>query len=81
MANVVVQAAADTPNVIKVTQPGVASSQVVKSTESRGTITVNAAIDVDSSSAPDHSILIWNSSISRYELKEWESMTLDAGTM
>ena len=81
MANVVVQAASDTPNVIKVTQPGVASSQVVKSTESRGTITVNAAIDVDSSSATDHSILIWNSSISRYELKEWESMPLDAGTM
>ena len=39
MANVVVQAAAGTPNVVKVTQPGIAASQVVRSTEVRGTIT------------------------------------------
>ena len=44
MANVVVQAAAAAPNVIKVVQPGIAASNVVQSVETRGTITVNAAV-------------------------------------
>ena len=51
MANVVVQAAAATPNVVKVVQAGIAASNIVQITETRGTITVNAATDVDSSSA------------------------------
>ena len=51
MANVVVQAAAATPNVVKVVQAGISASNVVQSTETRGTITVNAAVDVDSSTA------------------------------
>ena len=41
MANVVVQAAAATPNVVKVVQAGIAASNVVQSTETRGTITIN----------------------------------------
>ena len=81
MANVGVQAAAAAPNVIKVVQPGIAASNVVQSTETRGTITVNAAVDVDSSLAPDQSILMWNTSTSRYELKAFSDMGIDAGTM
>jgi len=81
MANVVVQAAAATPNVVKVIQAGIAASNVVQSTETRGTITVNAAVDVDSSIAPDQSILMWNTSTSRYELKAFADMGIDAGTI
>ena len=81
MANGFVQAAAGSPNVIKVTQAGIAASQVVRSTEIRGTITVNAAVDVDSSLAPNDSLLIWNSSTSRYELKAYTDLAFDAGTM
>ena len=81
MANVVVQAAAATPNVIKVTQPGIAASNVVQITETRGTITLNAATDVDSSSAPNNSLLVWNTSTSRYELQAFTDLAFDAGTM
>ena len=81
MANVVVQAAAATPNVVQVIQPGVAASNVVQSTETRGTITVNAAVDVDSSSAPNNSLLIWNANTSRYELQSFTDLPIDAGTM
>ena len=81
MANLVVSAAAGSPNVIKITQAVTAASQVVRSTEIRGTITVNAAVDVDSSSAPNDSLLIWNSSTSRYELKAFTDLAFDAGTM
>ena len=81
MANVVVQAAASAPNVIKVIQPGIAASNVVQSTETRGTITVNAAVDVDSTLAPNDSLLIWNSSTSRYELRAFTDLPIDAGTM
>ena len=81
MANVVVQAAAATPNVVKVVQAGIAASNVVQSVETRGTITVNAAVDVDSSSAPNDSLLIWNSSTSRYELKAFTDLAFDAGLM
>ncbi len=81
MANVVVQAAAGTPNVVKVTQPGIAASNIVQSTETRGTITLNAATDVDSSSAPNNSLLVWNSGVSRYELKAFTDLAFDAGTM
>jgi hypothetical protein len=81
MANVVVQAAASTPNVVQVVQPGVAASNVVQSTETRGTITVNAAVDVDSTLAPNDSLLIWNSSTSRYELRAFTDLPIDAGTM
>tara|TARA_B100000809_G_scaffold142645_1_gene140114 strand:+ start:1493 stop:1738 length:246 start_codon:yes stop_codon:yes gene_type:complete len=81
MANVVVQAAPGTPNVVKVVQAGISASQVVRSTEVRGTITVNAAVDVDSSSAPNNSLLIWNSNTSRYELTAFTDLPIDAGTM
>ena len=81
MANVVVQAAAATPNVVQVVQPGIAASNVVQSTETRGTITVNAAVDVDSTLAPNDSLLIWNSSTSRYELRAFTDLPIDAGTM
>ena len=81
MANVVVQAASATPNVIKVTQPGIAASNVVQITETRGTITLNAATDVDSSSAPNNSLLVWNTSTSRYELQAFTDLAFDAGTM
>ena len=81
MPNVVVQAAAATPNVVKVTQPGIAASNIVQSTETRGTITLNAATDVDSSSAPNNSLLVWNSGVSRYELKAFTDLAFDAGTM
>ena len=81
MANVVVQAAAETPNVVKVTQPGIAASNVVQTTETRGTITLNAATDVDSSSAPNDSLLIWNANTSRYELRAFTDLPVDAGTM
>ena len=81
MANVVVQAAASPPNVVQVVQPGVAASNVVQSTETRGTITVNAAVDVDSTLAPNDSLLIWNSSTSRYELRAFTDLPIDAGTM
>ena len=81
MPNVVVQAAAATPNVVKVVQPGIAASNVVQSVETRGTITVNAAVDVDSSSAPNDSLLIWNANTSRYELRAFTDLPVDAGTM
>ena len=81
MANVVVQAAASAPNVIKVIQPGIAASNVVQSVETRGTITVNAAVDVDSSSAPNDSLLIWNANTTRYELRAFTDLPVDAGTM
>ena len=81
MANVVVQAAPSTPNVVKVVQAGIAASSVVQSTETRGTITVNAAVDVDSSAAPNNSLLIWNANTSRYELQAFTDLNIDAGTM
>ena len=81
MANVVVQAAADTPNIVKVIQPGIAASSIVQSTETRGTITINTATDVDSSSAPNNSLLVWNSGVSRYELKAFTDLAFDAGLM
>ena len=81
MANVVVQAAAATPNVVKVVQAGIAASNVVQSTETRGTITINTAVDVDSSSAPNNSLLVWNSGVSRYELKAFTDLAFDAGLM
>ena len=81
MANVVVQAAAATPNVVKVIQAGIAASNVVQSTETRGTITINTATDVDSSSAPNNSLLVWNSGVSRYELKAFTDLAFDAGLM
>ena len=81
MANVVVQAAAATPNVVKIVQAGVAASNIVQSTETRGTITLNAATDVDSSSAPNNSLLIWNANTSRYELQAFTDLPIDAGTM
>ena len=81
MANVVVQADVATPNVVKVIQTGIAASNIVQSTETRGTITINTATDVDSSSAPNDSLLIWNSSTSRYELKAFTDLAFDAGTM
>ena len=80
MANVVVGAAPAT-NIVQVTQTGTSSSSVVQSTETRGTITVNAAVDVDSSDAPNDSLLIWNSSTSRYELRAFTDLAFDAGTM
>ena len=81
MANVVVQAAPSTPNVVKVVQAGIAASSVVQSTETRGTITVNAAVDVDSSAAPNNSLLIWNANTSRYELQAFTDLPIDAGSM
>ena len=81
MANVVVQAAAATPNVVKVTQPGIAASNIVQVTETRGTITLNAATDVDSSTATNNSLLIWNVNTSRYELQAFTDLPIDAGTM
>ena len=81
MANVVVQAAASTPNVVKVTQPGIAASNIVQTTETRGTISLNAATDVDSSSAPNNSLLIWNANTSRYELQAFTDLAFDAGLM
>ena len=81
MPNVVVQAAADTPNIVKVIQPGIAASSIVQSTETRGTITINTATDVDSSSAPNNSLLVWNSGVSRYELKAFTDLAFDAGLM
>ena len=81
MANVVVQAASDTSSVVKVVQPGIAASNVVQSTETRGTITINTATDVDSSSAPNNSLLVWNSGVSRYELKAFTDLAFDAGLM
>ena len=81
MANVVVQAAASTPNVVKVIQPGIAASNVVQTTETRGTISLNAATDVDSSLATNNSLLIWNVNTSRYELQAFTDLPIDAGTM
>ena len=66
---------------VKVIQPGIAASNVVQSVETRGTITVNAAVDVDSSSAPNDSLLIWNANTSRYELRAFTDLPVDAGTM
>jgi len=81
MANLVVQAASDTSSVVKVVQAGIAASNVVQSTETRGTITINTATDVDSSSAPNNSLLVWNSGVSRYELKAFTDLAFDAGLM
>ena len=81
MANVVVQSDAATPNVVKVVQPGIAASSVVQSIETRGTISLNAATDVDSSTATNNSLLIWNSNTSRYELQAFTDLPIDAGTM
>ena len=81
MANVVVQADVATPNVVKVIQAGIAASNIVQSTETRGTITINTATDVDSSSAPNNSLLVWNSNVSRYELKAFTDLAFDAGLM
>ena len=81
MANVVVQAAASTPNVVKVVQAGIAASNIVQITETRGTITLNTATDVDSSSAPNNSLLVWNSGVSRYELQAFTDLAFDAGLM
>ena len=81
MANVVVQAATATPNVVKVVQAGVEASNVVQSTETRGTITVNAAVDVDSTLAPNDSLLVWNTNTSRYELQAFTDLAFDAGLM
>ena len=81
MANVVVQAAAATPNVVKVVQAGIAASNIVQITETRGTITVNAAVDVDSSSAPNDSLLIWNANTTRYELRAFTDLPIDGGTI
>ena len=81
MANVVVQADSDVSSVVKVVQAGISASAVVQSTETRGTITINTATDVDSSSAPNNSLLVWNSGVSRYELKAFTDLAFDAGTM
>ena len=81
MANLVVQAAAATPNVVKVVQAGIAASNIVQITETRGTITLNAATDVDSSLATNNSLLIWNANTSRYELQAFTDLPIDAGTM
>ena len=81
MANVVVQAAAATPNVVKVVQAGIAVSNIVQITETRGTITINTATDVDSSSAPNNSLLVWNTNTSRYELQAFTDLAFDAGLM
>ena len=81
MANLVVQAASDVSSVVKVVQAGIAASNVVQSTETRGTITINTATDVDSSSAPNNSLLVWNSGVSRYELKAFTDLAFDAGLM
>ena len=80
MANVVVGAAAAT-NVVQVTQTGFESSNVVQSTETRGTITVNAAVDVDSSAAPNDALLIWNANATRYELRAFTDLPIDGGTV
>tara|TARA_B100000929_G_scaffold31044_1_gene22634 strand:- start:490 stop:732 length:243 start_codon:yes stop_codon:yes gene_type:complete len=80
MANVVVGAAAAT-NVVQVTQTGFESSNVVQSTETRGTITVNAAVDVDSSAAPNDALLVWNANTTRYELRAFTDLPIDAGTV
>tara|TARA_Y100001947_G_scaffold132588_1_gene119040 strand:+ start:246 stop:494 length:249 start_codon:yes stop_codon:yes gene_type:complete len=81
MANLVVQAASDVSSVVKVVQAGISASAVVQSTETRGTITINTATDVDSSSAPNNSLLVWNSGVSRYELKAFTDLAFDAGLM
>ena len=81
MANLVVQAASDVSSVVKVVQAGISASAVVQSTETRGTITLNTATDVDSSSAPNNSLLIWNANTSRYELQAFTDLPIDAGTM
>ena len=81
MANVVVQAAAATPNVVKVVQAGIAASNIVRSSETRGTITLNTATDVDSSTAPNNSLLIWNANTSRYELQAFTDLPIDAGSI
>ena len=81
MANVVVQSDAATPNVVKVVQPGIAASSVVQSIETRGTISLNAATDVDSSAATNNSLLIWNVNTSRYELQAFTDLPIDAGTV
>ena len=82
MANVVVGAAAATNAVIvPLVSVDWTTSNVVQSTETRGTITVNAAVDVDSSSAPNDSLLIWNANTTRYELRAFTDLPIDAGTV
>ena len=81
MANLVVQAASDVSSVVKVVQAGISASAVVQSTETRGTITINTATDVDSSSAPNNSLLVWNTNTSRYELQAFTDLAFDAGLM
>ena len=81
MANLVVQAASDVSSVVKVVQAGISASAVVQSTETRGTITINTATDVDSSSAANNSLLIWNTNTSRYELQAFTDLAFDAGLM
>ena len=80
MANVVV-GAAPTTNVVQVTQTGFESSNVVQSTETRGTITLNAATDVYSSAAPNDALLIWNANATRYELRAFTDLPIDGGTV
>jgi hypothetical protein len=81
MASLVVQAASDTSSVVKVVQPGISASATVQSTETRGTITINTATDVDSSSVPDGGLLVWNASVSRYEIRAFTDLAFDAGLM
>ena len=83
MANLVVQAASDVSSVVKVTQPGISSSAVVAASKSAasGSLTINGAADVDSSAITDNSILVWNTGISRYELKAFTDLAFDAGLM
>jgi len=68
MANVVVQVDAATPNIIKLVQ-------------TVDHFTVNAAVDVDSSSAPNDSLLIWNANTTRYELRAFTDLPIDGGTI
>jgi hypothetical protein len=68
MANIVVKTDAATPAVATVVQAG---SQFA----------VNSAIDVDSSSAPNDGLLIWNSTTTRYEIKAFTDLAFDAGLM
>ena len=68
MANVVVQVDAATPNIIKLVQ-------------TVDHFTVNAAVDVDSSAAPNNSLLVWNSNTSRYELQAFTDLPIAGGTI
>ena len=68
MANVVVQVDAATPNVVQVVQ-------------TEGHFTINAAVDVDSSAAPNDALLIWNTNTTRYELRAFTDLPIDGGTI